>query len=83
MSIERLEKYGAEKLGRLKKVMLHCPEQSIRRVNENNLHFYLFDSVPDYDRYIDEHNAYRDLLKQLLAEVWERHEAKRARETRA
>ncbi len=67
----KLEKYGAEKLGRLKKVMLHCPEQSIRRVNELNRSFYLFDSVPDCDRYREEHNAYRKLLEDKRVEVYE------------
>lgn len=71
MIIKKLEKYGADKLGCLKKAMLHCPEQSIRRVNENNLQFYLFDSVPDADRYIEEHNAYRQLLTEHGVEVYE------------
>ncbi len=71
MNIQKLERYGAEKIGCLKKVMLHCPVQSIRRVNENNLMFYLFDRVPDYGRYIDEHNAYRKLLTDNGVEVYE------------
>lgn len=69
--VKILEKYGAENLGRLKKVMLHCPKQSLWRVNENNLRFYLFDSVPDCDRYIDEHNAYRNLLINHGVQVYE------------
>ena len=71
MLVKKLKKYGAENLGRLKKVMLHCPKKSIRRVNNHNSHFYLFDSVPDYDRYIYEHNAYRDLLISEGVEVYE------------
>jgi arginine deiminase len=71
MNIKKLERYGAEKLGHLKKVMLHSPEQSIRRVNETNLQFYLFDMVPDYDRYIDEHKAYQKLLTDNGVEVYE------------
>lgn len=71
MTLNSLNKYGAENLGRLKKVLLHCPKQSIRRVNKDNLGFYLFDSVPDYDRYIEEHNAYRDLLLNQGVEVIE------------
>ncbi|WES36581.1 arginine deiminase family protein [Ruminiclostridium papyrosolvens DSM 2782] len=66
-----LEKYGAEKLSQLKKVMLHSPEYSIRRVKETNLDFYLFDKVPDYDRFIDEHYAYRKLLTDNGVEVYE------------
>lgn len=66
-----IEKYGAEKIGRLKKVMLHCPTEAIWRVNEENYQFYLFDKVPDYDSYIREHNAYRDLLASHGVEVFE------------
>ena len=71
MNIKKLKCYGAEKLGQLKKVMLHCPEQSLRRVNDINMQFYLFDKVPDYDRYIDEHNGYRKLLTDHGVEVYE------------
>lgn len=71
MIINSLEKYGAEKLGQLKKVMLHSPEYSIRRVKKTNLDFYLFDKVPDYDRFIDEHYAYRKLLTDNGVEVYE------------
>ena len=67
----RLERYGAEKIGRLRKAMLHCPVQSIRRVKETNLKFYLFDRVPDYDRYLEEHNAYKKLLTDNGVEVFE------------
>ena len=71
MVIKKLEKYGADKLNCLKKAMLHCPEQSIWRINQNNLQFYLFDNVPDVDRYIEEHNAYRQLLTDHGVEVYE------------
>ncbi|MDF2524298.1 MAG: N-dimethylarginine dimethylaminohydrolase [Clostridiales bacterium] len=71
MNIKKLDRYGADKLGQLKKVMLHCPDQSIRRVKETNLQFYLFDRVPDYDRYIDEHKAYQKLLTDNGVKVYE------------
>jgi arginine deiminase len=71
MSGNHLEQFGAEQIGRLKKVMLHCPEQSIRRVKDVNFKFYLFDRVPDYDRYIREHNAYHQLLTDNGVEVFE------------
>lgn len=67
----KLEKYGAEKIGRLKKAMVHCPEKSIHKVNANNFKFYLFDQVPDYDRYILEHKAYGKLLQDAGVEVYE------------
>jgi arginine deiminase len=65
------EKYGAANLGRLKVAMLHCPADSIHRVNEDNFKFYLYDNIPDCDNYIKEHNAYRDLLIQHGVEVLE------------
>lgn len=71
MNVKKLERYGAEKLGHLKKVMLHSPKQSLRRVKDTNLQFYLFDMVPDYDRYIDEHKAYQKLLTDNGVEVFE------------
>ena len=46
MQFVKLEKYGAERIGRLKKAMLHCPTESIKRVTENNREYYLFDRVP-------------------------------------
>jgi len=71
MNVKKLEKYGAESLGQLRKVMLHNPEQSIRRIKETNLKFFLFDRVPDYDRYISEHKAYAKLLSDNGVEVYE------------
>ncbi|HZW81960.1 MAG TPA: arginine deiminase family protein [Candidatus Deferrimicrobium sp.] len=71
MNTKILERFGAEKLDPLKKVMLHCPEQSIRRVKEANLQFYLFDQVPQYNRYIDEHKAFSKLLTDNGVEVYE------------
>lgn len=63
--------YGADTIGKLKRVMLHCPTTSITRVDERSMLFYLFDSVPDYERYISEHHAYRDLLIKHGIEVFE------------
>ena len=71
MNTKPLQQFGAEKIVHLKKVMLHCPEQSIRRVKETNLQFYLFDRVPDCDQYIIEHKAYRKLLTDNGVEVFE------------
>lgn len=71
MTMNMPEKFGAEGCGRLTKVMLHCPTESIKRINDRNLEFYLFDRVPDYDRYIEEHNSYRKLLESLGIEVYE------------
>ena len=40
-------------------------------MTSNNLQFYLFDKVPVYDKYIEEHNAYKDFLSQNGVEVYE------------
>lgn len=64
-------RFGASKFARLKKAMLHCPAGSLQRVNGDNYKFYLFDKVPDYDKYVEEHNAYRDLLVKCGVEVYE------------
>lgn len=71
MSENHFLKFGSEIVGELKKVMLHCPEDSIGRINEQNIQFYLFNSVPQYDRYLQEHKAYRDLLIRCGVEVFE------------
>lgn len=55
--------YGIEKFGRLKSVMVHRPERSLQRITEDNREFFLFDAVPDVDRYLEEHCAYCTLLR--------------------
>jgi arginine deiminase len=55
--------YGIEKFGRLKTVMVHCPDQSLSRITEDNREYFLFDKVPDVDRYLEEHRQYCTLLK--------------------
>lgn len=70
--------YGIENFGRLRAVMLHRPEKSIDRVTEDNREFFLFDSVPDAGRYLEEHRRYQSLLEEngvtvyLLSELVER-----------
>jgi N-Dimethylarginine dimethylaminohydrolase len=54
--------YGIEKFGRLKSVMLHSLEQSLSKINEANREFFLFDKVPDVDKYLEEHQKYGELL---------------------
>jgi arginine deiminase len=56
-------KYGIEKFGRLKTVMLHRPDQSLPKVTEKNRGFFLFDKVPDVDKYLEEHQQYCTLLQ--------------------
>ncbi len=55
-------RYGIEKFGRLKTVMLHRPDKSLAKVTEENLKFFLFDKVPDVEKYLQEHQRYEALL---------------------
>jgi arginine deiminase len=55
--------YGIERFGRLKAVLLHRPDQSLRVVNEENRAFFLFDKVPDVEKYLEEHARYGALLE--------------------
>ena len=66
-----MEQYGIEKFGRLQAAMLHRPEKSITRVTEENREFFLFDKVPDVDRYLEEHKKYGELLKSHGVTVFE------------
>ena len=58
-----VSQYGVEKFGRLKTAMLHRPAQSVRAMNPIMMSYYLFDAIPDADRYLDEHDQYRKLLQ--------------------
>ncbi len=55
--------YGTEHFGRLKTVMLHRPTKAVRGLNPVTRGYYLFDAIPDPDRYLDEHDQYRRLLQ--------------------
>ncbi|MDP4093292.1 MAG: arginine deiminase family protein [Bacillota bacterium] len=61
--------FGIERLGRLKRVLLHRPEEAIKLINEDNREFFLFDKVPDADRYLEEHKRYQELLSSHGVEV--------------
>ena len=56
--------YGIEKLGCLKTVLVHRPDQSLSKITEENREFFLFDQVPNVDRYLDEHQQYCTLLQE-------------------
>lgn len=78
MSSEKSEKiipeipgYGNEKFGKLVKVLLHNPVASLPGIDDDNRLYYLFDKIPDVDRYLDEHRAYTNLLKSQGVEVLE------------
>ena len=54
--------YGCEEFGRLTTVLLHRPGPELRLVNSENYRQWLFDRVPDIDRFVEEHDRYRELL---------------------
>lgn len=62
-------KYGVEKFGRLKRAILHRPDEAIKLINEDNREFFLFDRIPDVDKYLDEHSQYESLLESNGVEV--------------
>jgi arginine deiminase len=55
--------YGIEKFGRLKTAMLHSPDKSLTKITEENREFFLFDKVPNVDKYLEEHQQYCNLLR--------------------
>ncbi|MDP4180610.1 MAG: arginine deiminase family protein [Bacillota bacterium] len=57
-----IKKYGTEYFSKLKTVMLHCPEDSLKIITEENYKLFLFDVVPDIDRYLEEHFNYENML---------------------
>lgn len=55
--------YGTEHFGRLKTALLHRPTDSLQAINPITMGYYLFDAIPDVDRYLAEHDRYRQLLQ--------------------
>lgn len=66
-----LKKYGTEKLGKLKSVMLHTPKTSINIINSRNYKYYLFNKIPDHRKFIKEHLRYSQFLKSLGLQVFQ------------
>lgn len=64
-------KYGIEKFGRLKSVLMHRPDQALQKITADNLKYFLFDRVPDCDRFLDEHLRYQQLLEQHGVTVYQ------------
>ncbi|NYT20671.1 MAG: arginine deiminase [Methanomicrobiales archaeon] len=50
-------------VGRLRKVMVHRPDLSLRRLTPGNHHDFLFDDVLWVDRAMEEHDAFVRLMK--------------------
>lgn len=63
--------YGCEDFGKLTRAMLHRPGNALRLINSENHEQWLFDRVPDIDRFAEEHDRYRELLTTLGVDVLE------------
>jgi len=62
--------YGAQsEYNPLRKVLMHTPRESIERVNESNYDRYLFMTPVFKRRFIEEHEAFVDLLRSEGVEV--------------
>ncbi|AFM39359.1 N-dimethylarginine dimethylaminohydrolase [Desulfosporosinus acidiphilus SJ4] len=62
-------KFGAEKLGRLKKVLLHSPIESLPVISEDNYKYHLFNFVPEIDQYLKEYEQYAQILREHDVQV--------------
>jgi arginine deiminase len=56
-------RYGIERFGRLKTVLVHRPDQSLPKVTEANRTYFLFDKAPNVEKYLEEHRQYCALLE--------------------
>lgn len=65
---QKIEKYGIEKFGRLKKVMLHKPADTLRNVYNDNFNMFT-NGIPDVNKYLEEHDQYEELLEKHGVEV--------------
>ncbi len=61
--------FGCERFGRLRRVMLHRPGEALRLITEPNHQDWLFDAVPDVERFNEEHDRYRELLQSFGVDV--------------
>jgi arginine deiminase len=64
-------RYGTEKFGKLKAVMLHRPDAALQKITKDNMSYFLWDQVPDIDRYLEEHRRYARLLEENGVAVYQ------------
>lgn len=69
-TIITLKQYGTENLSKLKAVMLHTPKTSLNLINKENYKYYLFNQVPNYQKFIKEHIRYSQFLNSLGIKVF-------------
>lgn len=67
-NINKLDKYGIENFGRLKKVMLHKPSKTLEQVFQDNFNMFT-NGIPDVNKYLEEHDEYEKLLRKYGIEV--------------
>ena len=63
--------YGIEKFGRLRTVLMHNPRTGMQVLTRENYPMWLFDELPDVDRFCEEHARYAELLRRHGVEVLE------------
>lgn len=63
--------FGIEKFGRLRTAMVHCPRTGMQVLTRENYPMWLFDELPDIERFCEEHARYADLLRRHGVEVLE------------
>lgn len=63
--------YGCDTLAPLRSVLLHTPGPELELVTAANHRRWLFDAVPDYARFREEHLRYRELLERHGVHVYE------------
>lgn len=64
-----VQQYGTEHFGKLRKVLLHHPEQALKRITQENKKTFLFDELPDIANYLREQEKYAKLLESCGVEV--------------
>jgi arginine deiminase len=62
--------YVGSEVGRLKKVILHRPDLSLKRLTPSNRHEFLFDEILWLKKARIEHDLFSDLLREQGAEVF-------------
>ncbi len=67
----KVESYGCEYFGRLKSVLVHNPCESLKLITDLNYKDWLFDAVPDADKFQQEHRNWVELLKSYDVKVFE------------
>lgn len=63
--------FGCDYFGRLQSVLVHTPGKELNLINKKNFKHWLFDRVPNVDKYREEHLQYLELLQDHGVQVYE------------